>query len=348
MRQNGHKAPTIEGITGLLGFAERGIIMECSWEQRVGFLFQSCGRGGRRKTKCVRRRVHASSTPIKHVFRRRCLRCSCATTSGKLLKKKDWNLTLTVFATANVLCFPDAAYVYEASTFRGFKVHEKHCRLGPGACETPETEPYYEDSVKPWSEVNSAERAKIASMYTGVYGGLCLGIEASETCRPLLYWVVKVLEALGLDICIMPLFRYYWTTGHVVFGLDVQILALYIRGEGRWLTKEEYQIDDTTFVHPDLATKCSCLGQPPDIVNGTSTPDDDPVRCSEACRMKQQKIKVYTGIGMFIQLGPLILSGADIHVVNRESPTGESLTFSVDETPQIETCFKPELSIPCP
>lgn len=250
---------------------------------------------------------------------------------------------MSAFLTANLLCFPDAAYVYEASP-ANMLLHDKRCQLGPGACETPETKKYYVNNDQPWSEINSQERAKWLSMYTGVYGGVCLGIEADKECRPWLYWGMKLLEALGADPCLMPLFRYYWLTGHVLVGVDLLVWFVYIRGEYRGMTKAEYEIDDKEFVHPDLAKKCSCMDQ---SLHETSLPESSAVACSEACRMTEKKIKAYFGLNIFLQIGPWIISPMNLRLVARDSPTGQLAIAIVDESPSLDTCFRPDPNIKC-
>ena len=243
-----------------------------------------------------------------------------------------------------MLCFPDAAYVYE-STPINLLMHDKRCQLGPGACETPGNEKYYVDNDQPWSEINSKERAKWLSMYSGVYAGLCLGIDVERDCNPWLYWTQKALNFLGDDeLCLMLLFRYYWMTGHLLAGADAQIFFLYIRGEFRWMTKDDYQIDDKEFVHPDLAKKCSCMDQ---SLNETSLPDSSAVACSDACRMTEKKIKAYLGVNIFLQIGPIIISPMTLQAVARDSPTGQLAFEITSESPLSDTCFKPDPNIQC-
>lgn len=269
---------------------------------------------------------------------RSCFRCSCDFAEGIVRRTGQFNLTWAFFATANLPCFPDFAYVYEAHFLTG--IHQQRCQLGPGACETEDTKPYYVDDDIPWSEVNRDERAKWLSLYIGAYGGFCLGLESK--CNPVLDLIFKIFQGLGVSLCLTPLIRYYLVTNQLLLAADAQILVFYIRGEARWMFNEAYQIKDTKFVHPDLAKKCSCMDR-----NVTGLDDKSMMSCSEPCRMKQKNIEAYGGLNMFIQVAFIIISGMDLHWVAKDSPTGQ-LTFSIfSDSPEIDTCFQPDPSIQC-
>ena len=167
----------------------------------------------------------------------RCARCSCEFAKGKMLGDK---MTWALFATANVLCLPDLAYVYLASPSL-FHLHQKRCQLGPGACEGEGNDKYYVDVDQPWSQ----ELAKFFSMYSGAYIGACLGFE-EDNCHPLLSALSKILRFLGAELCVMAVLRYYWLMGQLLGAVDVQIFSFYTarrpRAVERGISDQRHQI----------------------------------------------------------------------------------------------------------
>lgn len=260
---------------------------------------------------------------------------------------QSYNINWALSATLNALCAPDIAYVYASKFFGHNRIfHTKRCQLGPGRCETPDTAKYYVDADQSWSEIKSQERANALSLYSGGYLSACLGVEADKKCNPRLYWIMKVLTAFGVDLCIMPLFRYYWVTSQLLGGGDlIQLFVLYVRGEIRYMMKEDFQFTDTHFEHPDLAEKCSCMDT---SLNGTVVLDaDSSVACSDACKLTGHKVKAYMGLNMFIQIGFFVISAVDMHLAARDSPSGEVAIDVLSKSPDSETCFVPDPNIQC-
>ena len=63
--------------------------------------------------------------------------------------------------------------------------------------------------------------------------------------------------------------------------------------------------------------------------------------------MTQRNIKGYLGINIFNQVGPWIITAMDMHVIARDSPSGQLTLLVTDASPTLDTCFEPDPTIKC-
>lgn len=263
------------------------------------------------------------------------------------------------------LCFPEMAYTVISGWLHRIIVGERTCTLGPGLCETEETKPYYHETGTPYKDLDSKDIKdvldKVLKVYLGAYGGLCVFPEFEKSCDYKKWFLQKIYEALGLDLCLMAGLRFYPSLGNFLVHGDAQILLFYLRvsyrqnlyGEGLG-TVTKWNTPGNT---PASPFACACLagsGPAPQIprpvdkwwrgnvydngqdVNSTT----NPLQCSDACKMVQNRIAGYFGFTAFFQLGPLYIDFPEIGI-KLDSDTGQIAAYSWDIDEYDKGCFEP-------
>lgn len=272
---------------------------------------------------------------------------------------------MNTFYTPQV-CFPEMAYtVFAGWLKRWWILHDRTCTLGPGLCETKETEPYVKETGTPlkdldWKDIQDV-RDKYFKAYIGVYGGVCVYPHFDPQCDFKKWFLQAIYETLGIDLCLMPGLRFYPTLGHILVHGDAQLFIFYVRLSYRQaiydgLGKERLGTV-TRWNTPTSPYACACMagnGSAPQIprpvdnwwrgdvydngqdVNSTT----DPLQCSEACKMVQNRIAGYLGVTIFAQVGPLVLEFPDIGI-KLDSDTDQLAAYSWDVNDYHQGCFKP-------